>query len=70
MSKEKKIRASISFSGKSQASVARDIGMTPSNFGQKLKRDTFTEEELSAIAKAIGAEFIPCAFSFPDGTKI
>ena len=70
MSKENKIRASITYSGKSQATIAQEIGMTPSNFSQKLRRDTFTEEELASIAEALGAEYIPCAFAFPDGTKI
>jgi len=70
MSKEQKIKASLAYCGKSQASVAKEMGMTPQNFGVKLKRDTFTEAELRAIAEIMGAEFIPCAFEFPDGTKI
>ncbi len=70
MSKEQKIKASITYSGKSQATIANEIGMTPSNFSQKLKRDSFTEEELISIAEAMGAKYIPCAFAFPDGTKI
>lgn len=70
MSKEQKIKAAIAFSGQSQSKIAKSIGMTPSNFNQKLKRDTFTDEELLAISQAMGAEFIPCAFQFPDGTKM
>ncbi|MDO5785600.1 MAG: helix-turn-helix transcriptional regulator [Eubacteriales bacterium] len=70
MSKEQKIKAAASYYGVSQAKLAAAIGMTPSNFNQKLKRDTFTDEELAEIANALGAEFVPCAFLFPDGTKI
>ena len=70
MSKEQKIKAAIAYRGLSQAKLAEAIGMTPSNFNQKLKRDTFTEEELSRIAEALGAKFQPCAFMFPDGMKI
>lgn len=70
MGKEQKIKAAASYHGISQAKLAKEIGMTPSNFNQKLKRDTFTDEELIEIAKALGAEFQPCAFVFPDGTRI
>lgn len=70
MSKEQKIKAATAYSGLSQAALARNIGMTPANFNRKLKRDTFTDEELKVIADALGAKFEPCAFIFPDGTKI
>jgi len=70
MSKEQKIKTAAAYKGMSQAKLAAAIGMTASNFNQKLKRDTFTDEELSAIAEAMGANFEPCAFVFPDGMKI
>ncbi len=70
MSKEQKIKTAVAYSGMSQAKLAAKIGMTPSNFNQKLKRDTFTDEELEEIAKALGAIFEPCSFVFPDGMKI
>lgn len=70
MSKEQKIKTAITYSGISQAKLAVKIGMTASNFNQKLKRDTFTDEELDEIANALGAKFEPCAFVFPDGMKI
>lgn len=70
MSKEQKIKTAVAYSGISQAKLAIQIGMTASNFSQKLKRDTFTDEELQAIAEALGAKFEPCAFVFPDGMKI
>ena len=42
----------------SQAALARDTGMTPSNFNQKLKRDTFTTGELQRVATALGAVYV------------
>ncbi|WP_208925328.1 XRE family transcriptional regulator [Desulfitobacterium hafniense] len=66
---ERKIKTAAEYAEKSQAQLARDIDMTPSNFNQKLKRGTFTEEEFADMAKAMGAEFI-CKFRFPDGTEI
>lgn len=70
MTMEQKINMAIAYKGISQAALARDIGMTPSNFNQKLKRDTFTDKELEKIAAALGALYIPATFDFPDGTKI
>ena len=70
MTMEQKINMAIAYKGISQAALARDIGMTPSNFNQKLKRDTFTDKELEKIAAALGALYIPASFEFPDGTKI
>lgn len=70
MTMEQKINMAIAYKGISQAALARDIGMTPSNFNQKLKRDTFTDEELKKVAIALGATYIPASFEFPDGTKI
>jgi len=42
---------------------------TASNFNQKLKRETFTIQELETIAQAIGATYY-FGFEFEDGTKI
>lgn len=66
---EQKINMASAYKGISQASLARAIGMTPSNFNQKIKRDTFSSDELLEIAEALGATYI-CFFEFPDGTKI
>ena len=70
MSKEQKIKTAATYKGISQAKLAAAIGMTASNFNQKLKRCTFTEEELSAIARALEANYIPFSFEFSDGMKI
>ena len=70
MSMEQKIKTAAAYKGISQAKLATAIGMTASNFNQKLKRATFTEQELEAIAKALNADYIPFYFSFEDGMKI
>jgi len=59
----------LGYKGRSQAVLARAIGMSPSNFNQKLKRETFTNSELERIAVALGATY-KYGFEFPDGTKI
>jgi len=69
MKMEQKINMAAAYKGISQAAVARAIGMTPSNFNQKIKRDTFSFDELHAIAAALGAVYT-AGFEFPDGTKI
>lgn len=69
MKMAQKINMAIAYKGISQAALARDIGMTPSNFNQKLKRETFTVEELEKIAVALGGTYT-FSFEFPDGTKI
>ncbi|MBC3887242.1 helix-turn-helix domain-containing protein [Acetobacterium paludosum] len=69
MTIEQKIKMALGYKDISQAALARLIGMTPSNFNQKLKRDTFATEELNAIAGALGGTYT-FFFEFPDGTKI
>lgn len=69
MTIKQKINMAIAYKGISQAALARLIGMTPSNFNQKVKRDTFSTSELEKIAEALGAIY-ETAFKFPDGTRI
>jgi len=54
---ETAIKTACAYRNISQANLARAIGMTPANFNQKLKRDTFTIAELSAIAAALDASY-------------
>lgn len=65
---EQRIKIAATYKGMSQAKLATAIGMTPSNFNQKLKRGTFNEEEIQHIAEALGASY-EVAFVFPDGMK-
>jgi transcriptional regulator with XRE-family HTH domain len=69
MTVSQKINMAIAYKGISQAALARAIDMTPSNFNQKFKRETFTQEELEKIAGALGGSYV-FGFEFPDGTKI
>lgn len=69
MTIEQKINMATAYKKMSQAALARAIGMTPSNFNQKIKRETFTKDELEEIASALGAVYT-AVFEFPDGTKI
>ncbi len=70
LSAEQKIKTAATYKGISQAKLAALIGMTASNFNQKLKRATFTEEELQKIADALGASYVPFYFEFPGGMRI
>jgi len=68
MNMEQRIKTATAYKGISQAKLAEMIGMTASNFNQKLKRATFTEDELENIAVKLGAVYVR-AFEFPDGTR-
>lgn len=69
MTMEQKISMALAYKGISQAALARALETTPSNFNQKLKRGTFTIEELENIAKVLGAKYF-FGFEFEDGTKV
>jgi DNA-binding Xre family transcriptional regulator len=66
---EQKINMATAYKKISQAELARSIGMTPSNFNQKIKRDTFTVEELELIGEKLEAKYF-FGFEFTDGMKI
>ena len=68
--KEARIKAAIAYAGSSQRKVAEKLGTTAANFNLKLKRGTFSDAELAAIAEVLGCQFIPAAFEFPDGTRM
>lgn len=68
--KGNRIRAALAYAKVTQAEVAEKIGWTKSNFNQKLIRETFTNEEMEQIMKAIGAKYVPATIVFPDGTTI
>ena len=69
MTMEQKINMALAYKGISQAALARAMETTPSNFNQKLKRGTFTVEELEKIATALGAKYF-FGFEFDDGMKV
>lgn len=70
MTLEQKISMALAHKQTSQAALARMVGQTPSNFNQKMKRGTFTVEELEKIGEALlGAKYF-FGFEFEDGTKV
>ena len=69
MTMEQKINMALAYKGMSQAALARAMETTPSNFNQKLKRGTFTVEELEKIGECLDAEYF-FGFRFKDGTQV
>ena len=69
MTMEQTVKMALAYKGMSQAKLAQAMETTASNFNQKLKRETFTVEELEKMAKCLGATYF-FGFEFEDGTKI
>ena len=69
MTIEQKISMALAYKGMSQAALAREIGTSPANLNQRMKRGSFTVEEMEKIGKALGAKYF-FGFEFEDGTKI
>lgn len=69
MTLEQKISMALAYKRISQAALARMLGQTPSNFNQKMKRGTFSVEELEKIGEVLGAKYF-FGFEFEDGTKV
>ena len=67
MDMRKKIEMACTYAGKSQAQLAREMGVTPATFNARLKTCKFSVEELEKIAKILGATY-SYSFSFEDGT--
>ena len=59
----------LAFAGYSQAELARQMGQNPSNFNQKIKRETLKQEDYEKIADILGCKWV-CYFEFDDGTRI
>lgn len=55
--------------GVSEAELARRLGKSPQNLNSKMKRGTFTVEDLERIAEALGVEFSR-GFILKNGEKI
>ena len=66
---EVKVKSVLAYAKMTQTEVAKQMGMSRGNFNKKLKRETFTEEELNRIAEIVGATY-HCYFEFPDGTQV
>lgn len=55
--------------GISVSELGRLSGKSPQAFSQKMKRETFTVDELKEIAKAAGCEYTG-SFILPSGDKV
>jgi len=53
----------------SMAELARRLGQSPQNFNGKLRRQSFTIEDLEKIAEALGCTF-ERVFILPDGKRV
>lgn len=53
----------------SVAELARRMGTTPQNLNSKMKRESFTVQDLENIAAALGCSF-ERNFILPDGDKV
>ena len=69
ISVEQQIDLAIAYRATNLAVIAHAMGMTRQNLYKKLIRNTIKKEELSKIAKILGAEYVSY-FSFPGGVKI
>jgi len=52
-----KIKYILNLRGKKITDFAKELGMSQSNFSNKLQRDDFRESELKQIADALGCDF-------------
>ena len=55
--------------GVSEAELARRLGKSPQSFNAKMKRQSFTVDDLEKIANSLGASFIR-HFILEDGEEI
>lgn len=55
--------------GISMAELARLSNISPQNFNQKLKRNSFNVDDLKKIAASINCQYVT-SFIMPDGDRI
>lgn len=53
----------------SEAELARRLGKSPQSFNSKMKRESFTVDDLGKIAEVLGAQFSR-EFILANGEKI
>lgn len=66
---KQKVEVACSLAGISVTELGRRVGMSQANISKRLKVGKFSQEELEAMGKAIGAEW-RSGFYFPDGNKV
>lgn len=65
----KGIRTAFAYSPISQAEAARRLNMSSQNFSGKIRKESYSYDEMQRYAEMMGCEF-EAHFVFPDGTKI
>lgn len=69
MTNAQKINMALAYKGMSKTDLANILNTSLQNLSQKMKRDSFSTEDMEKIAAALGAVYV-FGFEFPDGTKI
>ena len=69
MTIKQKVEVACSLAGISVTELGRRVGMSQANISKRLKVGKFSQEELEAMGKAIGAEW-RSGFYFTDGNKV
>lgn len=65
-----KIEVAIILTHSNRKEIAKTIGMTLQKFNHKLNSNTFTQNEILLIAKALNAKLKPYGLLLADGTKV
>lgn len=69
LSVKMKVEAACSREGITVTELAQRMGTSQANMAKRLKVGKFTQDEMVAIGKALGARYYS-GFEFPDGSKI
>lgn len=69
MTGSEKIRMLLAYLNISASDLARKMGTSPQALNQKMKRDTFTLQDLQSIADLLNVKF-EGNFILPNGEKI
>lgn len=64
-----KIESACAMAGITVTELGRRVGMSQANISKRLKVGKFTQEELEAMGKALGAQY-RSGFYFQDGNKV
>lgn len=66
---KQKVEVACSMADITLTELGKRLGMSQANFSKRLKVGKFTQDEMEAMGKALGAEW-KSGFYFPDGNKV
>ena len=66
---QQKIKVACELANMSMTELGNKVGMSQQSISKRVKTGKFTQEELEAIAHALGCEY-KSGFYFPDGNKV